>query len=66
MTLNTMLYDHIHKDMEIMSVNVFRESCNDICAANDNNPLKEQVEPEPTPIPTPDEVQNPCYIRWQI
>ena len=50
MTLNTMLYEHVHEGMEIMSLNDFRD---------DDDPLKQQVEP----IPTPEQVQDPCYIR---
>ena len=50
MTLNTMLYDHEHEEMA-MYINDFRD---------DDDPLKQQVEP----ISTPEEVQNPSYIRW--
>ncbi len=53
MTLNTMLYEHVHEGMEIMSINDFRD---------DDDPLKQQIEP----IPTPEQVQDPCYIRWQM
>ena len=52
MTLNTMLYDHEHEEMT-MYINDFRD---------DDDPLKQQVEP----ISTPEEVQNPSYIRWQM
>ena len=44
-----MLYDHIHEEM-VTSLNDFRD---------DDDPLKQQIEP----IPTPEEVQDPSYIR---
>ena len=53
MTLNTMLYDHVYEGMKSISINDFRD---------DDDPLKQQIEP----IPTPEEVHDPSYIRWQM
>ena len=66
MTLNTMLYDHINVDIETMSLDDFRKLCNDICNDDDNNyPMKINVEPEPEQT-SQEELQDPCYIRWQM
>ena len=53
MTLNTMLYDQVYESMKSISINDFH---------NDDDPLKQQIEP----IPTPEEVHDPSYIRWQM
>ena len=63
MTLNTMLYYRIHEDIKWESVDDYRDpvpDADDTFATAD--PLKQQVEP----IPTPEEVHDPSYIRWQM
>ena len=62
MTLNTIFYDHVYEEM-VTSVDDYRDTVPD---ADDTfataDPLKQQVEP----IPTPEEFHHPSYIRWQM
>ena len=63
MTLNSMLYYRIHEGIKWESVDDYRDpvpDADDAFATAD--PLKQQVEP----IPAPEEVQDPSYIRWQM
>ena len=61
MTLNTMLYYHVPEKWGF--VNDYRDPVPD---ADDDfanaETLKQQVEP----IPTPEEIHDPSYIRWQM
>lgn len=56
MTLSTMLYDHIHEDIKLESVNKLR----------DDNDLLKVIEEEQPVCEANIAEQDPAYIKWQI